>query len=175
MGSRRRLRGLKHHLRPQEAAGLNSNPAAAAAAAASSAALPAAPRARDLGVPFRGTPGRTNSLVDVAGVAVGHTTLISGEGESAVRSGVTAVLPRGVGNEGSCYGGWFSMNGCGELTGMAWVEESGIATGPFMITGTGSVGIVHDAVLLWAHQPGRDVGLPGGGLPIVGETYDVSL
>ena len=67
------------------------------------------------------------------------------------------------------------MNGCGELTGMAWVDESGIATGPYMITGTGSVGLVHDALLMWSHQPGRDVGLPGGGLPIVGETYDGRL
>ena len=132
------------------------------------------PRARDLGVPFVGEPGPTNSIVDVAGVAVGHCTIIHGEGEQAVRTGVTAVLPRGLGRESSCYAGWFSMNGCGELTGMPWVEESGIATGPYMITGTGSVGLVHDAVLLWAHQRG-DVGLPGGGLPIVGETYDGQL
>ena len=125
MSSRRRLRQLGSHLAPAAAA--PASPAAASAARA--------PRARDLGVPFRGAPGATNSIVDVAGVAVGHTTLVSGEGEDAVRTGVTAVLPRGVGNEGSCYGGWFSMNGCGELTGMAWVEESGIATGPFMITG----------------------------------------
>lgn len=110
----------------------------------------------------------------VAGVAVGHCTIIHGENEEAVRTGVTAVLPRGLGRESSCYAGWFSMNGCGELTGMQWVEESGIATGPYMITGTGSVGLVHDAVLLWAHQR-EDVGLPGGGLPIVGETYDGRL
>ena len=131
-------------------------------------------RARDLGVPFVGQPGAMNSIIDVAGVAVGHCTIIHGEGEQAVRTGVTAVLPRGLGRESSCYAGWFSMNGCGELTGLPWVEESGIATGPYMITGTGSVGLVHDAVLLWAHQRG-DVGLPGGGLPIVGETYDGRL
>ena len=101
--------------------------------------------------------------VQVAGVSVGHCTIIHGEGEEAVRTGVTAVLPRGLAaRESSCYAGWFSMNGCGELTGMPWVEESGIATGPYMITGTGSVGLVHDAVMLWAHRRG-DVGLPGGG------------
>ena len=105
---------------------------------------------------------------------MGHCTIIHGDGEKAVRTGVTAVLPRGLARESSCYAGWFSMNGCGELTGMPWVEESGIATGPYMITGTGSVGVVHDAVMLWAQQRG-DVGLPGGGLPIVGETYDGSL
>eukprot|EP01043_Picozoa_sp_COSAG02_P074865 COSAG02_NODE_15179_length_1196_cov_1.446673_2_plen_95_part_01 len=72
---------------------------------------------------------------------MGHCTIIHGEGEDAVRTGVTAVLPRGLAaRESSCYAGWFSMNGCGELTGMPWVEESGIATGPYMITGTGSVG-----------------------------------
>jgi hypothetical protein len=148
--------------------------AASASSSSSAAAAAAAPRARDLGVPFVGQPGPTNSIVDVAGVAVGHCTIIHGEGDEAVRTGVTAVLPRGTGREGSCYAGWFSMNGCGELTGMPWVEESGIATGPYMITGTGSVGLVHDALLLWAHQRG-DVGLPGGGLPIVGETYDGRL
>ena len=103
------------------------------------------PRARDLGVPFPGVPGRTNTIVDVAGVAVGHTTLVLGEGAEAVRTGVTAILPRGSASEQHCHSGVFSMNGCGEMTGFLWVEESGVATGPYMLTGTGSVGLVHSA------------------------------
>src|SRR2546423_6235382 len=88
------------------------------------------PRARDLGVPFEGTPGPLNAITDVKGVEVGHTTLISGEGAlkvgiGPVRTGVTAVLPRGRGNSDPAFAGWFTENGNGELTGTTLVEESG--------------------------------------------------
>jgi D-aminopeptidase len=87
------------------------------------------PRARDLGVPFDGTPGTLNAITDVKGVEVGHTTLISGSGklkvgEGPVRTGVTAVLPRGKNNLNPVFGGWFSLNGNGEMTGTTWLEES---------------------------------------------------
>jgi len=113
----------------------------------------AKPRARDLGVPFDGTPGPLNAITDVPGVTVGHTTLISGEGKlvigkGPVRTGVTAVLPRGKDTMmDPVFAGWFSQNGNGEMTGTAWVEESGFLEGPVMITNTHSVGIVRDAVI----------------------------
>src|SRR6266403_5387530 len=113
------------------------------------------PRARDLGVPFDGAPGPFNAITDVAGVEVGHSTLISGSGKlqvglGPVRTGVTAVLPRGqdsLSNPG--FAAWFSQNGNGEMTGTAWVEESGFLEGPVMITNTHSVGVVRDAVIQW--------------------------
>src|SRR5271170_3867363 len=89
------------------------------------------PRARDLGVPFEGTPGPLNAITDVAGVTVGETTLISGEGKLVVgkgpiRTGVTAILPRGKDSMNNpVFAGWFSQNGNGEMTGTTWVEESG--------------------------------------------------
>jgi len=139
----------------------------------------AKPRARDLGVPFDGTPGPLNAITDVAGVTVGHTTLISGEGnlvvgQGPVRTGVTAVFPRGkeVDDKG-VFAGWWSLNGNGEMTGTTWVEESGILTGPVMITNTHSVGVVRDAVIQWtvAH---RKVGPDDDwwSLPVVAETWD---
>jgi len=139
----------------------------------------AKPRARDLGVPFDGTPGPLNTITDVAGVTVGHTTLISGEGklvvgQGPVRTGVTAVFPRGkeVDDKG-VFAGWWSLNGNGEMTGTTWVEESGILTGPVMITNTHSVGVVRDAVIQWtvAH---RKVGPDDDwwSLPVVAETWD---
>src|SRR5271156_3610370 len=99
----------------------------------------AKPRARDLGVPFDGAPGKLNAITDVAGVEVGHTTLISGEGklvvgQGPVRTGVTAVIPRGKRGDNNVFAGWFTLNGNGEMTGTTWVEESGILTGPVMIT-----------------------------------------
>jgi D-aminopeptidase len=103
---------------------------------------PARPRARDLGVPFDGTPGALNAITDVAGVLVGHTTLISGEGKlqvgkRPVRTGVTAVLPRGKDSMNNpVFAGWWSLNGNGEMTGTTWVEESGFLEGPVMITNT---------------------------------------
>ena len=111
------------------------------------------PRARDLGVPFDGTPGPLNAITDVAGVTVGHTTLISGEGKlqvgkGPVRTGVTAVLPRGKNSMNDpVFAGWWSLNGNGEMTGTTWVEESGFLEGPVMITNTHSVGVVRDAVI----------------------------
>jgi D-aminopeptidase len=137
------------------------------------------PRARDLGVPFDGTPGPLNAITDVAGVTVGHTTLIYGEGKlvvgkGPVRTGVTAVFPRGKqANDLGVFAGWWSLNGNGEMTGTTWVEESGILTGPVMITNTHSVGVVRDAVIQWtvAH---RNVGADDDwwSLPVVAETWD---
>lgn len=133
------------------------------------------PRARDLGIPFEGTPGSLNAITDVAGVEVGHTTLIEGD---AVRTGVTAVWPRGKASSDPAFGGWFSLNGNGEMTGTTWLDESGFVDGPVLITNTHSVGVVRDAFITWLVKQHRGPGtnnLPGGGfwsLPIVAETYD---
>src|SRR5271169_6837613 len=112
------------------------------------------PRARDLGVPFDGTPGANNAITDVKGVEVGNTTLISGSGklkvgEGPVRTGVTAVLPRGKDSQDPVFGAWFTLNGNGEMTGTTWLEDSGFLDGPIMITNTHSVGVVRDAVIAW--------------------------
>src|ERR1700687_5323845 len=118
------------------------------------------PRARDLGVPFDGTPGPFNAITDVKGVEVGHTTLISGSGPikvgvGPVRTGVTAILPRGKSNVADpVFAGWFSLNGNGEMTGTTWVDESGFLDGPVVITNTHSVGVVRDAVIQWRIQHG---------------------
>src|SRR5882762_10632319 len=125
------------------------------AVAAINVAWGAEPRARDLGIPFDGTPGPLNAITDVAGVTVGHTTLISGNGKlkigvGPVRTGVTAILPRGKQSlDSPVFAGWYALNGNGELTGTAWVEESGFLEGPVMITNTHSVGVVRDAVIQW--------------------------
>ena len=129
------------------------------------------PRARDLGVPFDGVPGQWNAITDVKGVEVGHTTLISGEGKSAVRTGVTAVLPRGKASQDPVFAGWFSLNGNGEMTGTTWVEDSGFLEGPVMITNTHSVGVVRDAVIDWRIKRGFAGEYPWS-LPVVAETYD---
>ena len=137
------------------------------------------PRARELGVPFEGTPGPLNAITDVAGVAVGHTTLISGEGKleigkGPVRTGVTAVLPRGNDSMmNPVFAGWWSLNGNGEMTGTTWVEESGFLNDPVMITNTHSVGVVRDAVIEWRVQHRQPD--PTGywwSLPVVAETWD---
>jgi D-aminopeptidase len=137
------------------------------------------PRARDLGVPFDGTPGALNAITDVSGVAVGHTTLISGEGKlqigkGPVRTGVTAILPRGRDTMSNpVFAGWWSLNGNGEMTGTTWVEESGFLEGPVMITNTHSVGVVRDAVIQWRVNHGQPD--PTGywwSLPVVAETWD---
>jgi L-aminopeptidase/D-esterase-like protein len=137
------------------------------------------PRARDLGIPFDGTPGPLNAITDVAGVAVGHTTLISGEGKlvigkGPVRTGVTAVLPRGKDSMmNPVFAGWFSQNGNGEMTGTTWVEESGFLEGPVMITNTHSVGVVRDAVIQWRVTHGQpDATGYWWSLPVVAETWD---
>ena len=139
------------------------------------------PRARDLGVPFDGTPGPNNAITDVKGVEVGHTTLIRGEGklnvgEGPVRTGVTAVLPRGKNSIDPVFGGWFALNGNGEMTGTTWLEESGILDGPVMITNTHSVGVVRDAVIAWRikHGPPDAEGYDWS-LPVVAETADDDL
>jgi L-aminopeptidase/D-esterase-like protein len=112
------------------------------------------PRARDLGIPFDGTPGPLNAITDVAGVEVGYKTLISGEGrlvigQGPVRTGVTAILPRGKGNLKSVFAGYFAGNGNGDMTGTHWIEESGVMETPILITNTGSVGVVRDAAVAW--------------------------
>jgi D-aminopeptidase len=137
------------------------------------------PRARDLGVPFDGTPGALDAITDVPGVLVGHTTLISGEGKlqrgkGPIRTGVTAVLPRGADSQSNpVFAAWFSQNGNGEMTGTTWVEESGFLEGPVMITNTHSVGVVRDATIQWrlAHG-GADATGYWWSLPVVGETWD---
>jgi len=137
-----------------------------------------APRARDLGVPFEGTPGPLDAITDVRGVEVGHATLISGEGklvvgQGPVRTGITAILPRGKGSAEPVFAGWFSLNGNGEMTGTTWIEESGRLEGPVMITNTHSVGAVRDAVIAYRVQ--RLKADPAGiwwSLPVVAETYD---
>jgi D-aminopeptidase len=135
-------------------------------------------RARDLGVPFDGTPGPLDAITDVKGVEVGLTTLISGQGklvvgQGPVRTGVTAVLPRGKDSADSVFAGWFSENGNGEMTGTTWVEESGFLEGPVMITNTHSVGVVRDAVIAWRVKHGQPAGSEyWWSLPVVAETYD---
>lgn len=137
------------------------------------------PRARDLGIPFEGIPDPLNAITDVAEVEVGHTTLISGNGKlnvgaGPVRTGVTAILPRGKDNFNPVFAGWFSLNGCGEMTGTTWVEESGFLKGPVMITNTLSVGMVHHAVIAWGVQRGPKQGRYNylASLPVVAETWD---
>ncbi|HUP28224.1 MAG TPA: P1 family peptidase [Chloroflexia bacterium] len=142
----------------------------------------AIPRARDLGVPFEGTTGQLNAITDVAGVEVGHVTLISGEGalqvgKGPVRTGVTAVLPRGKSLTQPVFAGWFSQNGNGEMTGTTWIQESGFLEGPVMITNTHSVGLVRDAVIAWQVKTQSRLRLNSfkdgfWSLPVVAETYD---
>ncbi len=134
-------------------------------------------RARGLGIPFDGTPGRNNAITDVAGVEVGYTTLIRGAGElrvgeGPVRTGVTAILPRGRdGVATPVWAGSFSLNGNGEMTGTTWIEESGQCEGPITITNTHSCGIARDATIRWLVE--RDSALADAwGLPVAGETYD---
>ena len=141
----------------------------------------AKPRARDLGVPFDGTPGANNGITDVKGVEVGHTTLISGfgklkGGEGPVRTGVTAVLPRGKESLDPVFGAWFTLNGNGEMTGTTWLEDSGFLDGPVMITNTHSVGIVRDAVIAWRIKKAPpDANGYSWSLPVVAETADDDL
>jgi D-aminopeptidase len=159
---------------------------ATVAANATSAATPASsdtaaprPRARELGVPFDGTPGPLNAITDIEGVLVGQTTLIEGSGKLVVgkgpiRTGVTAVLPRGADSiRHPSFAGWYSQNGNGEMTGTTWVEESGFLEGPVFITNTHSVGVVRDAAIAWrvAHGGADDTG-SWWSLPVVAETWD---
>ena len=137
---------------------------------------PATTRARDLGVPFEGVPGPLNAITDVAGVEVGAVTLIRGDGalkvgEGPVRTGVTAILPRGQKNPDPVYAGWFSLNGNGEMTGTTWVEESGLLAGPVALTNTHSVGLVRDSVIAWALARGQ-LKEDAWSLPVVAEAWD---
>jgi D-aminopeptidase len=138
-------------------------------------------RARDLGIPFEGTPGKWNAITDVNGLTVGQVTLISGEGnlkvgKGPVRTGVTAILPRGKAYD-PVFAGWYSLNGNGEMTGTTWVAESGFLEGPILITNTHSVGVVRDAVVEWQYKNrlfdplGKTPDLFWA-LPVVAETYD---
>jgi len=135
-------------------------------------------RARDLGIPFEGNPGPFNAITDVKGIEVGHTTLISGDGKMTigkgpVRTGVTAILPRGKNSKDQVFAAWFTLNGNGEMTGTTWVEESGFLGGPVMITNTHSVGIVRDAVIDWLVKRYPREGYTGDlSLPVVAETWD---
>jgi L-aminopeptidase/D-esterase-like protein len=143
----------------------------------STAPAQAKPRARELGIPQAGTPGPLNAITDVAGVEVGTVTLIQGNGPllvgmGPVRTGVTAILPRGKNSGVPVFGAWFTLNGNGEMTGTTWLEESGFLGGPVMITNTSSIGAVHHGTIQWAvnHHPDWD-----WSLPVVAETWDGGL
>lgn len=133
-----------------------------------------AQRARDLGIPFEGTPGPLNAITDVAGVEVGHSTLIRGSGrlvvgEGPVRTGVTAILPRGRASTTPVFAGWFTLNAAGEMTGTTWLEERGLLDGPIMITNTHSVGVARDAAARWMVAHGWEALWHA---PVAAETYD---
>ena len=137
-------------------------------------------RARDLRIPLDGTPGPLDAITDVPGVEVGHATLVSGSGKlvvgkGPVRTGVTAVLPRGKRSGDPVFAGWFTLNGNGEMTGTTWLEESGFLWGPVMITNTHSVGVVRDAVIEWLVKQARSLSEYDWSLPVVAETWDGSL
>ncbi len=130
-------------------------------------------RARDLGIPFDSTPGQFNAITDVKGVEVGYATLISGDGKTAIRTGVTAILPQGKNFKGRVFAAWHTLNGNGEMTGTTWVEESGGLGSPLMITNTHSVGVVRDAVIEWGVRKSSGGNYSGDlSLPVVAETYD---
>jgi L-aminopeptidase/D-esterase-like protein len=137
------------------------------------------PSINDVRIPYEGMPGPLNAITDVCGVTVGHTTLISGEGllrvgHGPVRTGVTAVLPRGKTYD-PVFAGWYALNGNGEMTGTTWIEESGFLEGPVMLTNTHSVGVVRDAVVAWACENRLYDALEAEifwSLPVVAETYD---
>ena len=142
----------------------------------------ARPRARDLGVPFDGTPGPLNAITDVSGVTVGHTTIIRGSGplvvgDGPVRTGVTAIWPRGQDDPAPVFAAWFSLNGDGEMTGTTWVEDRGMMDTPLMITNTLSVGIVHHAVIRYGAAKSVETGNGAwlNALPVVAETWDGTL
>ena len=131
-------------------------------------------RGRDLGIPFPGQTGPTNAITDVAGVAVGHVTLIEGEGKlvpgkGPIRTGVTAILPRPRGNWDPVFAATYNQNGNGDMTGINWIKESGFLEGPILLTGTHSVGTVRDAAIQWQVKNGREFIFT---YPIVAETFD---
>jgi D-aminopeptidase len=135
------------------------------------------PRARDLGVPFTGIPGPLNAITDVGGVEVGHVTLFTGNGalqvgKGPVRTGVTVIHPRGKDSVEGVFGGWFTLNASGEMTGTTWLQERGLIEGPIGITNTHSVGVVRDAAVAWMVQKGWSADWHA---PVVAETYDGAL
>ena len=135
------------------------------------------PRARDLGVPFTGMPGSLNAITDVGGVEIGHVTLFTGNGalqvgKGPVRTGVTVVHPRGKDSVEGVFGGWFTLNASGEMTGTTWLQERGLIEGPIGITNTHSVGVVRDAAVAWMVQKGWSADWHA---PVVAETYDGAL
>ena len=139
-----------------------------------SAVAQSRPRGRDLGIPFPGQTGPANAITDVAGIAVGHVTLIEGEGklvpgQGPIRTGVTAILPRPRGNWDPVFAATFNLNGNGDMTGINWIKESGFMEGPILLTGTHSVGTVRDAAIQWQLKNGRDFVFT---YPIVAETFD---
>ena len=132
------------------------------------------PRGRDFGIPFPGQTGPANAITDVTGIAVGHVTLIEGEGklvpgQGPIRTGVTAILPRPRGNWDPVFAATFNLNGNGDMTGINWIKESGFLEGPILLTGTHSVGTVRDAAIQWQLRNGRDFVFT---YPIVAETFD---
>jgi L-aminopeptidase/D-esterase-like protein len=132
------------------------------------------PRGRDLGIPFPGLTGPNNAITDVAGIAVGHVTLIEGEGKlipgkGPIRTGVTAILPRPRGNWDPVFAATFNLNGNGDMTGINWIKESGFLEGPILLTGTHSVGTVRDAAIQWQLKNGRQFLFT---YPVVAETFD---
>lgn len=133
-----------------------------------------AERSRDLGVPFEGHPGQWNAITDITGVEVGYRTLIAGSGGKAVRTGVTAVWPRGKDSIDPAFGAWFSLNGNGEMTGTTWLEEGGLLSGPILITNTHSVGTVRDSFIKWQVRRTAQRGTESDewSLPVVAETWD---
>jgi len=160
----------RRQMRMREGMAAGFPPGPAAGPPGAHAVTPAGqPRARSLGIPFAGQPGRWNAITDVPGVEVGYTTLIRG---TSVRTGVTAIHPRGAAGAGDpVVAGFFSQNGNGEMTGVSWIQESGTFAGPVAITNTHAVGIAHAAIVAWAvrHHPGlAEAWL----LPVVAETWD---
>ncbi|HEY0762855.1 MAG TPA: P1 family peptidase [Pyrinomonadaceae bacterium] len=132
------------------------------------------PRGRDLGIPFPGRTGPNNAITDVSGIAVGHVTLIEGEGKlipgkGPIRTGVTAILPRPKGNWDPVFAATFNLNGNGDMTGINWIKESGFLEGPILLTGTHSVGTVRDAAIQWQLKNGREFLFT---YPVVAETFD---
>jgi D-aminopeptidase len=135
-------------------------------------------RARDLGIPLEGTPGRLDAITDVPGLAVGHTTIIRGSGRlrvgvGPVRTGLTAIFPRGKDDLAPVFAGWFSLNGNGEMTGTSWIDDYGLLVYPVTITNTNSVGTVRDAVIEWGRTRLADPSICC--LPVVAETWDGDL
>jgi len=145
-----------------------------AAAAAIPGAAQTQQRGRDLGIPFPGKTGPLNAITDVPGIAVGHVTLIEGDGKlvpgkGPIRTGVTAILPRPRGNWDPVFAATFNQNGNGDMTGINWIKESGFLEGPILLTGTHSVGTVRDAAIQWQLKNGREFVFT---YPIVAETFD---